>query len=104
MKELNDDNFKEEIKKEKLVLVDFYATWCGPCGMQAEVLKKMTESRSLNFSIVKVNVDEAPGMALEHGISSIPTLVVYKNNEMVKKLVGLSDEEEILNIMREYED
>lgn len=104
MKELNDDNFKEEIKKEKLVLVDFYATWCAPCSMQAEVLKKMNESRSLNFSIVKVNVDEAPGLALSHGISSIPTLVVYKNNELVKKVVGLSDEEEILNIMSEYED
>lgn len=103
MKELNDDNFKSEIKNEKLVLVDFYATWCAPCSMQAEVLKKMSESRSLNFSIVKVNVDEAPGLALSHGISSIPTLVVYKNNEIVKKIVGLSDEEEILNIMGEYE-
>ena len=104
MKELNDDNFKEEIKKEKLVLVDFYATWCAPCSMQAEVLKKMSESRSLNFSIVKVNVDAAPALALSHGISSIPTLVVYKNNEMVKKVVGLSDEEEILNMIGEYED
>ncbi len=104
MKELNDDNFKEEIKKEKLALVDFYATWCGPCGMQAEVLKKMSESRSLNFSIIKVNVDEAPGLALEHSISSIPTLVVYKEGRIVKKVVGLSDEEEILNIMGEYED
>ena len=104
MKELNDNNFKEEIKKEKLVLVDFYATWCGPCSMQADVLKKMTESRTLNFSVVKVNVDEAPGLALQHSISSIPTLVVYKNNEMVKKVVGLSDEEEILSIMGEFED
>ncbi len=104
MKELNDNNFREEIKKEKLALVDFYATWCGPCGMQADVLKRMSESRTLDFSIVKVNVDEAPGLALEHSISSIPTLVVYKEGKMVKKVVGLSDEEEILNIMSEFMD
>ena len=64
----------------------------------------MSESRTLDFSIVKVNVDEAPGLALEHSISSIPTLVVYKDGKMVKKVVGLSDEEEILNIMVEFID
>lgn len=104
MKELNDKNFKEEISKEKLVLVDFYATWCMPCSMQAEVLKKMTTSRALNFNVAKVNVDEAPGIAAEYGIQSIPTLVIFKGNSVVKTIVGYTEEQELLALMQEYED
>ena len=104
MRELNDNNFKKEIEKEKLVLVDFYAVWCGPCAMQSEVLNKLSSSRSLNFDIVKVNVDEAPSIAEEYGIDSIPTLMVFKNNELVKRTVGYTEEEKILSIMEEFED
>lgn len=104
MKELNEDNFNSELEKEKLVLVDFYATWCGPCSMQSEVLKKMSNSRALKFSIVKVNVDEAPKIAFKYGIDSIPTMMVFKNNELVKRIVGYTDEEELLSVMSEFED
>ena len=104
MKELNDNNFKSEIAKEKLVLVDFYATWCGPCSMQSEVLKKMTNSRALSFGVAKVNVDEAPETSLECGVESIPTIMVFKNNQLVKKIVGYTEEEELLSIMEEFED
>lgn len=103
MKELNDKNFKEEISKEKLVLVDFYATWCMPCSMQAEVLKKMTTSRTLNFNVAKVNVDEARETALEYGIESIPTMLIFKGNELVRRIVGYTDEQELLSLMEEYE-
>lgn len=104
MKELNDDNFKEELGKSKLVLVDFYATWCGPCGIQSGILEKMNNSRSLNFEIVKVNVDNAPRLSMEYKIESIPTLMIFKDNILVKKSVGLSEEEEILSMMEEFED
>ena len=104
MKELNDKNFKDEIAKEKLVLVDFYATWCMPCTMQSEVLKKMSSSRSLNFNIIKVNVDEAPETAIKYGVQSIPTMIVFKGSEEVRRLVGYTEEEELLNIMEEYEE
>lgn len=103
MVELNDKNFKETIRDKKLVLVDFYATWCGPCGMQAKVLEKLQTSRRLNFDIVKVNVDEAPKLAMEYGIDSIPTLMIFKGNELVKRLVGYTEEDEILNIIEEVE-
>ena len=102
MKELNDENFNEQIRNKKLILVDFYATWCGPCNMQAKVLAKLQSSRSLGFDIVKVNVDESPQLAMKYGIESIPTLIVLKNNEIVKRNVGYTEESEILKIMEEF--
>ena len=104
MKELNDNNFKEEIEKSKLALVDFYAVWCGPCGMQSEILNRMESSRSLKFDIMKVNVDEAESISRDYNIQSIPTLIIFKNNECVKTIVGLTSEDEIMQIMQEYEE
>ena len=104
MKELNDNNFDKEIANSKLALVDFYATWCGPCGLQAEVLKNLKSSRSLKFDIIKVNVDEAPELALKYGVESIPTLMVFKGNELLKRMVGVTGEQEILDVMEEFED
>jgi len=101
--QLNDKNFKEELKNRNLVLVDFYATWCGPCGMQAEVLDKMVRSRSLDFDIAKVNVDEAPNTSLEYGVDAIPTLMIFKGNTLIKRLVGFTGEEEILRAIQEVE-
>ena len=101
MIELNDNNFKQEIQKRDVVLVDFYATWCGPCGMQAQVLDKMQNSRSLDFDIAKVNVDESPETSMEYKIDSIPTLMIFKGNTLVKKIVGYTEEDEILKIIQE---
>lgn len=101
MVELNDSNFKKELENRHLVLVDFYATWCGPCMMQAKVLDKLQNSRSLDFDIVKVNVDEAPKTAMEYGIQSIPTLMIFRGNSLVNRCVGYTEEEEILKMVDE---
>ena len=101
MIELNDSNFKEEIANRKIVLVDFYATWCGPCQMQAEVLDRLSTSRSLGCDIAKVNVDNAIEIASEYKIDSIPTLMIFVDNKLVKKIVGLTGAEEIINIIEE---
>ena len=103
MIQLNDKNFKEELKNRKLTLVDFYATWCGPCGMQAKVLDKMQTSRSLSFDIAKVNVDEAPETSMEYGIDSIPTLMIFKGNKLVKRIIGYTEENEILKIIEDIQ-
>ena len=104
MVQLNDKNFNEELKKRDIVLVDFFATWCGPCSMQAEVLNKMQTSRNLSFDIAKVNVDEAPELTRKYGIQSIPTLIIFKNNEAKKTLIGYTEQDEILKAIEELDD
>lgn len=99
MIELNDNNFKQEIQNRKTVLVDFYATWCGPCSMQSKVLDNLQTSRSVDIDIVKVNVDEAPNTSMEYGIDSIPTLMLFKDNKLVRRIVGYTEQEELLKII-----
>lgn len=101
MKYANDSNFEETVSKERLTLIDFFATWCMPCKMQSEVLEKLEESRTLTFDIVKVNVDDSPNLASKFEISSIPTLVVMKNGKVLKKSVGLNEENELLDMISE---
>ena len=101
LKKLDSKSFANEINAGT-VLVDFYAVWCGPCGVQAKVLEKMKNSRSLNFDIAKVNVDEAPSLAMEYGIDAIPALMIFKNNKLVRKSVGYTEEEEILKMIEEF--
>ena len=104
MIELNENNFVKEIETRKLVLVDFYATWCGPCGMQAKVLDKLNNSRNIAFDIVKVNVDESPRLAAQYGVNSIPALMLFKDNTLVKKVIGYTEEDEILKMVEDYQD
>ena len=83
--ELRDENFKDLIK-DGVVLVDFYATWCGPCKMQGEILKKLEE----DVKIVKIDVDEHTELAKEFGVMSIPTLILFKDGEVVNKNIGFT--------------
>ena len=82
------ENFKEVIKTEKPVLIDFYADWCGPCKMLSPVVDEIAEEKP-QFVIGKVNVDEEEELAMEFGVMSIPTLVIFKNGNISEKLVGV---------------
>lgn len=101
MKIANDETFEEIRESKKLTLIDFFATWCMPCQMQSEVLEKLDTSRIGECDIIKVNVDESPNIAHEFEISSIPTLVLMKNGKILKKSVGFSDEQELIDMINE---
>ena len=81
-------NFQELLQDEKLVVVDFWATWCGPCRMLSPVLDEVEEEMSDKITVVKVNVDDADQIAMQYRIMSIPTLLFFKNGQVVDKTVG----------------
>ena len=93
---LNDSNFDSEINKGATpVLVDFWAPWCGPCRMIAPVLDKIADATVGTAVVAKVNVDEAPGVASRFRVSSIPTLLFFKNGEVREQAVGLQSEADL---------
>ena len=85
--ELTADNFKETIR-EGVALVDFWAPWCGPCRMIAPVIEELAEDYDGKAKICKVNTDEQPSIAGEYGIRSIPTILFFKDGELVDQMVG----------------
>lgn len=86
---LTQDTYEQEVMKaEGTVLVDFYADWCGPCKMQGPIVEQLSNERT-DVKFCKLNVDEAPVIAMELGISSIPTIMVVKNGEITYKQPGL---------------
>jgi len=95
---LTNQNFKEEVK-EGLVLVDFFATWCGPCKMMEPVISKIADEYKGKVKVGKVNVDDENELAMKYGISSIPTLILFKDGKPLKTLIGLSSKSEIENMI-----
>ena len=96
---LTADNFEEEVlKSEKTVLVDFWATWCGPCRMLAPVIEEISEENT-DIKVCKIDVDEEPELAAEYGIQSIPTLIVFKDGKAVNKSVGVIPKDEIIALL-----
>lgn len=91
--ELKDENFKELVKEGK-VLVDFYATWCGPCQMLGPVLEEFAKEHE-DIKVVKVNIDEHEDLAQEFGIMSVPTMQVYKDGKLERTQSGFMPKEMI---------
>ena len=93
---LEKGNFKELISGEKKVLIDFFATWCGPCKMLGPVL----ENYSSGIKTIKVDVDEFDELAREYGVMSIPTLVLMEDGKEVKRNVGLINEDDLETFLK----
>lgn len=95
---LTEQNFESEvINSDKPVLVDFWATWCGPCKMLSPVIKELADEFSDSLKVGKVNVDEEPSLAIKYGIQSIPTVIKFENGQAVKTAIGYRTKEEIVD-------
>lgn len=95
VKHINKDEFeKEVINEEGVVVVDFFATWCGPCKMLAPVFESVSEEVS-DAKFVKVDIDESLELAQKFGISTVPTMMIFKDGKVVDKLVGFMPKESL---------
>ena len=96
---INNNNFQDEVMhSEKLVLLDFWASWCGPCWMVSPIVDEIAAQRS-DIKVGKINVDEQPELAAQFGVMSIPTLVVMKNGKVINQAVGARPKAQILAML-----
>ncbi|MEI0604619.1 thioredoxin [Brachyspira alvinipulli] len=100
--ELKTDNFEQAISGDKAILVDFFAEWCGPCKMQTPVLHKVAEEYADKMGFGAVNVDDCEDIAAKYGVQSIPTLLVFKSGEVVKRAEGMKNEAQLKEWLKEY--
>ena len=101
MKVINKAEF-EQITKEGVVLVDFFATWCGPCKMLSPVLEELAEDVKGKAEIVKVDVDQEGDLAMRFGIMSVPTMIIFKDGEAVKQIMGYQPKQQLLRVLEAY--
>lgn len=92
VKYLNDDDFAETIAKG-ITLVDFYADWCGPCRMIAPVIEELSIEMNGTATIAKVDIDKNQGVPSTYGVTSIPTIIIFKDGKEVQRVVGVRDKE-----------
>ncbi|MCE9542261.1 MAG: thioredoxin [Verrucomicrobia bacterium] len=94
--ELNDATFDQTVASAPVLLVDFWAPWCGPCRMIAPVIEELAKELLGKVTVAKVNVDDAAGVAGAHNITSIPTLMIFRNGVLADRMTGLSSKAALL--------
>ena len=98
--ELTDQSFDTEVIKSQVpVLVDFTATWCGPCKALAPIVEKIANETAGKYKVAKVDIDDCPGVAQKYGIRSVPTVLVFKGGERKAQHVGLTTKENLLKLL-----
>ncbi len=101
MEIVNEKDFDEKVKKSnKIVLVDFFANWCGPCKMLSPILQDAYSELDQNkFDFFKVDIDQSEDLAREFGVMSIPTMIIFKDGKEVDKMIGLRQKSQIINVL-----
>ena len=96
------NDFEKLIGESKPTLVDFFATWCGPCKMQAPILEEVKNAVGGKANVVKVDIDKNRNLATQYNVQSIPTLILFRNGEPVWRTVGLQQRETLVSKLNEY--
>lgn len=97
VKEMTDATFDTVIQSDKPVLVDFYATWCGPCKMLSPIVEELAEEHSEKVTFVQLDVDANPQTTATYGVMGMPTLLLFDKGQVVKQLVGYRPKSDLLN-------
>lgn len=101
--EITDQSFEQEVKKSSVpVLVDFWATWCGPCQRVAPIVEELANENGDKAKLAKVDVDDCVEVASEYGVSSIPTLILFKDGEEKERIVGAQPKSVLQNLINKY--
>ena len=99
--QLNEKNFSEEVLKSDVpVLVDFWAEWCMPCKLLAPVIEELSSEANGTYKVAKVNVDEAPSLAAQYEVMSIPTVLVFRNGQITNKSIGVVPKASLLELLK----
>ena len=96
------DNFNDIIKSSKPTLVDFFATWCGPCKMQSPIIDKVKESMGEPANVIKIDIDNNQRLAALYHVRSVPTLILFKDGEPLWRTVGVQTQDVLETKIREY--
>ncbi len=100
---VTDDTFDQDVlKSDKTVVVDFWATWCGPCKMVAPVLDEIAGENSDKITVAKLDIDQNPSIARDYQVMSIPTMILFKGGEPVKQIVGAKPKAALLADLKDY--
>lgn len=96
---LTSENFEKEVlKEEKLILIDFWASWCGPCKMMGPVVEQIAEDAKDVAKVCKLNIDEELNLATKYNVMSIPTFILFKDGKEVERMIGAMPKEELMKI------
>ncbi len=104
-KQFSNENFQQEVieaSKNKPVLVDFFAEWCGPCKMQAPIIDELTEEMGEKVGVGKVDIEESQELASKYNVMSVPTLIVFKDGEAKETMTGMRDKDSLKESLEKY--